>query len=335
MAEWLRIGANIATPIGLIGFAIGIAIIAYIWRLKSGLKQLELLPQENRAHAIDETLKRYNLDGGNLTRDQKVGLIRDEMYLRQSRFWGFLIAAIVLVLASLLVVAASYLYQPELPPQAVTARVQFGGNPIKRPFKLTFLDESGRRYEVKGKDGVGTMEVPGSVRILKNANIEMPCYKRRDTGTIDLVQGQEILIELERVPTKMPDQPFVPSKLPNLMTLIPPNHLPKVHQLSASPSLLNPGEAVLEVENNTEGLIRLLLHSFDPKRANPLRVIMCDHCDPKPYNKFTEKIGWFAFFAQTEKGDVHYLGCEDVYKQPRTKLVLEKRDDKIVGTFPR
>lgn len=331
MAELLRIGASVATPLGLFGLVAVLAYFAYRGYLKHQETQLEKLPTDQRARTVDELATRYGVDGSKLTKEQQHDLIRRDQDHKLSRSrWGLIASVFV---ASLIAILAVSFYRPELPPQTITANIAFQGQDVRKKFTLTFLDEAGKKYEVSGTDGATKFELPGSVRLLKNASIDMSCYKRKDAGAIEIVEGKPVTIDLDRLPTKMPDQPFVPGKLPDLLTLVPLKDRPTPDQLKTTPIIGDPGQAVLEPENNTEGFIRLLLHSFDDKRANPSRVVMSDHCEQKPFNKFTERTGWFAFFAQTEAGGIHYLGCADVYAKARTKLVLEKRDNIIVGDF--
>lgn len=332
MAEWLRIGTNIATLPGLFGVVAVLLYFGYRAYLKHRENQLEKLPEDQRARAIDDLATRYGVEGSNLTKEQRHDLIRRDQDNKLTRFR--LVAIVFVFVVSLVaILLAIYFYRPDLPSQTLTANIVFQGNLVHKKFTLTFHDEAGRKYEASGTDGAAKIDLPGSVRLLKSVSVEMPCYNRKDTGAIEIVEGKPVTIELDRRPTKKPDHPFIPGKLPDLLTLVPMKDRPTPEQLKVVPTIRDPGQAVLESENNTDGFIKLLLYSFDDKRTHPLRVVMSDHCELKLFNKFTESIGWFAFFAQTEAGNLHYLGCTDVYAQLRTRVILEKRDNKVVGEF--
>ena len=130
MGEWLRTGAEIATPIGLVGFSIGAALYAYSAYLKHQQKKLESLPEGKRARAIDQSLKRYGLDASNLTREQKVKLLHDEMdkgYRLRRLF--MILSAVVAVVAMLIVTTAFLIKAPA--PQAVA--IDTGKNDVGKP----------------------------------------------------------------------------------------------------------------------------------------------------------------------------------------------------------
>ena len=78
MAETLRIVSHIDKPFVLLGFVIAIAFYAFVRWLGSQEKKLGLLPPNERSKSKDNSLSRYNIDGGNLTREHKFHLIGDE-----------------------------------------------------------------------------------------------------------------------------------------------------------------------------------------------------------------------------------------------------------------
>ena len=82
MAEIMRVGANVATPLGLLGLLASLAYYFYARRLKYEEKKLEALPADERARATDERLSRYGIDAANLTRENKNRLILEEMEKR-------------------------------------------------------------------------------------------------------------------------------------------------------------------------------------------------------------------------------------------------------------
>src|SRR5262245_42357033 len=100
MNEVLRIVASVGTPIAMLAVVITVGYYAYCHWLRSDVKKLELLPQDQRAKAVDKRLTRYGIDGHNLTREQKERLIREEMQKRHG------LAVIALVIAAVLFAAS-------------------------------------------------------------------------------------------------------------------------------------------------------------------------------------------------------------------------------------
>lgn len=115
MGEILRIAANVGTPLSLLGVAIALAFFAYNRHLKHAEKKLELLPQEQRAKAVDTYLTRYGIDGVNLTREQKVRLIRDETDKRYRITRLYLIIAAVVFVACVVLAVLAFLLVPSTP----------------------------------------------------------------------------------------------------------------------------------------------------------------------------------------------------------------------------
>src|SRR5262245_47513885 len=79
MTEVLRIGATVATPLGLLGLIAALCYYFYSRHLKYEEKKLEALRPEERARIADQRLNRYGIKGSNLTRDDKTRLILQEM----------------------------------------------------------------------------------------------------------------------------------------------------------------------------------------------------------------------------------------------------------------
>ena len=117
MLEVLRIAANVATPLALLGLIAALAYFAYSRRLRYQEKKLEALPPEQRATRTDEYLTRYGIDGKKLRLADKLALIKEELEKRHQRSLGYVIvAAIVFVLCFGLAVAA-YVLRPETTPK--------------------------------------------------------------------------------------------------------------------------------------------------------------------------------------------------------------------------
>jgi hypothetical protein len=82
MTDLLRVGATVATPLGLIGFVVAVLALLYQRQLRHQEEQLKALPPEQRAQSVDRFLSRYGLDAGNLTREQKFQLLQQELEKR-------------------------------------------------------------------------------------------------------------------------------------------------------------------------------------------------------------------------------------------------------------
>jgi hypothetical protein len=100
------VGAKITTLIGLLGFAVACAALAYIQRMREKRKLIRTLPADQRAQAIDKMLTRYGLSLSDMQDDEmKFLLVTREMDTRSStsRYYVALgLAAFVLCFAMLL-----------------------------------------------------------------------------------------------------------------------------------------------------------------------------------------------------------------------------------------
>ena len=82
LADVFETATKVSTPLALLAFAIAAWLVWQITRTRQETKRLELLPDDERAQQVDEFLTRFGIDGGNLTREQKFKLIREEMRKR-------------------------------------------------------------------------------------------------------------------------------------------------------------------------------------------------------------------------------------------------------------
>lgn len=116
MGENLWVAGNISTSLSLAGLIAALAYYAYSRRLRSREKLAELLPPGSREKHLDDQLTRYGIDGTNLTREQKNGLISAEMdrRYRLARLY-VLLGAVVFVTCFALVVIASAVGKPTPP----------------------------------------------------------------------------------------------------------------------------------------------------------------------------------------------------------------------------
>jgi hypothetical protein len=123
MIEVLKIGAAIATPLGFLGFVAALVYYIRARQLKHKESLVEQLSQEDRAHFLDESLTRYNIDASNATREEKFQLIRDEMDKRyRLAILYTVVSAIVFIVCFALAVYTFASTQP--------------GNPTQRPSSL-------------------------------------------------------------------------------------------------------------------------------------------------------------------------------------------------------
>jgi hypothetical protein len=120
MTEVLRTAVNVTTPLALLGLAAALAYFAYVRRLKHQEKQIDSLPPDQRATAIDQYLTRYGVEGRHLKSPDKLALIRTEMGQRHRRALVYVVvAAVVVVVCFALAVAAYSFHSAEAkPPEA-------------------------------------------------------------------------------------------------------------------------------------------------------------------------------------------------------------------------
>jgi hypothetical protein len=109
MTEILRIGADIAKPLGMAGFICALIFYAYLRSLRHKEVQLAKLPEEKRAQVVDQYLSRYGLSAANLTRQQKFELLQQEMVRRDRRFLLIVLIGTATFVICLLFVLAAYI----------------------------------------------------------------------------------------------------------------------------------------------------------------------------------------------------------------------------------
>jgi hypothetical protein len=95
MGEVLKVATNVATPLALLGLVAALAYFAYNRRLRHAEKQLESLPEAERARITDEYLTRYGIDGAKLRLADKLALIKDELDKRHRRSLSYVIVSAV------------------------------------------------------------------------------------------------------------------------------------------------------------------------------------------------------------------------------------------------
>lgn len=112
----LKIGATVATPLGVIGLVSTLLLFFYYRRQKSQERQLQALPPEQRAQAVDTLLSRYKLDITNLTREQKFELLCREMDKASGQTKLFVITSALVFIVCFIIAALAYANGKSLPP---------------------------------------------------------------------------------------------------------------------------------------------------------------------------------------------------------------------------
>jgi hypothetical protein len=114
MAQILQIASNIGTPLALLSFIAVLGFYAYSRYLKHQERKLEALPSGERASAVDKYLTRYKVQAGDLSKEAREGLIKDEMekHYRLARLYT-LVSAGVFVICFLAAVAAYNTREPK------------------------------------------------------------------------------------------------------------------------------------------------------------------------------------------------------------------------------
>jgi|GEM_PF-6111023 len=165
MIEILRIVSNVGTPMALLAVVIALAYYTYCRWLQYAQKKLELLPQDQRAKAVDNYLTRYNIDGSNFTREERVRLIREEMQKRHRLALFALVSAAVLFASCFGAAVWAYVSYPSREQTKSTEK-----NGEKPPRESYAVDITGvQARPVGGRSGwmVATLtfsaEVPNSV----------------------------------------------------------------------------------------------------------------------------------------------------------------------------
>jgi len=117
MSGITEIGANIATPIALVGFTISVVLSWYALRTKARLYTLKHLPEKDRATYADESLRKYGFTLEDIPAASRVKLAESEM---RKRFFLSLVNAIlaaVVFLASLYMLTRQASAKPPTPVQ--------------------------------------------------------------------------------------------------------------------------------------------------------------------------------------------------------------------------
>lgn len=85
MIEVVKVAAFISTPISLLAFISALVIWLRMRVTKNEIAKLKHLPVDKRARILDEYLTRYEIDGADLTAEQRFRLILNESNKKNAR----------------------------------------------------------------------------------------------------------------------------------------------------------------------------------------------------------------------------------------------------------
>jgi hypothetical protein len=113
MPEILRIAVSVGTPLSLLGLLVAVVYLAYMRKLRSDETKLKSLPPDKRATQTDRYLTRYGINGRDLSPDEKLALIKDELDKRHRRSRGYVIAATIAFVICFAIAALSFSWRTE------------------------------------------------------------------------------------------------------------------------------------------------------------------------------------------------------------------------------
>lgn len=120
----LSIVPSITTRIGLLAFAVVVAAIVYILRIREQRKTISTLSPDERPIIVDEALSRYNITfGGSLNDELKAKLVLQEMKHRATRNLAFLFAIAFVFLVCFAMISFSSVQPPSGQPKVTDSRV--------------------------------------------------------------------------------------------------------------------------------------------------------------------------------------------------------------------
>ena len=94
--DWLWVSSHVGTPLGLLGLIACLMLFAWSLKMRNQERKLKLLPEHERAKAVDALLTRYGIDGRAMSPDQRFILIQRELDTRAatSRLYAILSALV-------------------------------------------------------------------------------------------------------------------------------------------------------------------------------------------------------------------------------------------------
>jgi hypothetical protein len=112
MSEAIRIGANVATPLGLVGMVAALILFGYYHYLKHQERKLLALPESERAKRVDLWYSQIGLDISNLTREQKFEFISRELERRAAQARLLIVTLALVIVICFAIAAIAFISNP-------------------------------------------------------------------------------------------------------------------------------------------------------------------------------------------------------------------------------
>ncbi|MEZ6140981.1 MAG: hypothetical protein R3B84_10455 [Zavarzinella sp.] len=110
MAVLWKIAIGVSTPLGLLGLAIAVAFFLYSRRLKFKERTITSLPEDERSSYVNERLAARKFSVDNLTREQKVKVLLEDIAKSHDRFRLFAISASIVFIVCFLIASISVVF---------------------------------------------------------------------------------------------------------------------------------------------------------------------------------------------------------------------------------
>lgn len=323
IVELIRISANIATPIGLIGFACGLVALVYYWRLRQQRMLLEGLPPNKRAILVDEYLSRYKIDFKDLTPDKKIALLNREMDIRYGKFRLGIAVGAITFFSCLLIVVVTIPYNGKF----VDVQLIENGLPLSIDFDLVYYLSERGPVSVSGQKGRAVLrDIPHKLHELQI--VDVSCVG----GGYSTVMAPDhryplkdgILLKIEMQPDATKD-PIDLMGIPD-----PAQDMPPDNELAKPPQV--PAEQVrVRIENRTGRPLYLVLYNCTPLPAAPDDFLGSQYLSiPFRQHQPVQWIedlrhgssGWYIFFVRTLDAKYYRLGRYNVFNEETPKFAI-------------
>ncbi|GEM_PF-3992851 len=334
MEKVVEIAVSVATPLALLGLLLALVFYAYLRRLRHAEKQLELLPPDKRAASVDEFLTRYNIDGGNLTREQKFELIKEEM---ERRYRGARIKILVAAATFAVcfgVAAVCYTIRSAGPNiRTVRVSLEHQNRPLSTDFEVTLFVPEINPLRARGHDGDTSIQLLSDVREIDKIAVTCAGYMMKDNGPFKIENGKIVIqmVKKENAP------PLRPDELPSDQAI---SDMP-TKEMVEQPPKVQPTDVAFRYKNATSEDLVLFVFSCtrhyqkEPEGLAPNSPWLVW---PLPatnefltYEKFQKGSGWYCFFVKSKKstfdGRPTYLGRRNLFQSRIATLVVTETID--------
>ncbi len=115
MSKILEIGANIATPLGAIGFLIAAALILQLRKLKHAENKLKLIPEDSRADAASDLLVQLKVHVDDAEPGDRVAILQETLRSRADIAKTRMRIAATVFVTSLALVLGAWIVEPTGP----------------------------------------------------------------------------------------------------------------------------------------------------------------------------------------------------------------------------